>query len=713
MSTKILQTLVKKEMLDVFRDKKTVLMMLVIPIILYPLIFIGIMQLMTFISSSMEEQNYKIVVEAEDEGRFLHKLEEFRQDGEENAEGGTQTDSGAAAAETAKTAEGTEDSETADDEGQSYEITVVDAGSITDYETALNEEEIDAYVSGQMKDGKVRYEVYFLSSANNSSYAAGLIMDVFDALKEDMSRQMVAEEGLDVEAVFEPIAYEKQDIASSEQSIGSIMGSILPFMLVVSLLMGTMYPAIDTTAGERERGTLETILTLPVTNRQLIVSKFITVAAIGIVSALLNILSMGAITFYMYKMLDMQTDMGSFNLAKFIPAILVCILAVFAFSLFISAVAMCVTSFAKSYKEANNYITPLMLVVMFVGYIGFIPNIELTQTMAMVPVANICILIKNMLLFKVDYAAIAMVLLSNVAYAVIAILFLSKIYDSEAILFSDGKAGLQLFEKRSNLKKGGVPTVSDVWFVVAVTTLLVLYVGSMLQIRYGLAGVFGTQLILLAVPLFLVIYTKRDVKKTYGFARTKAVNYLGGAVLIAGAVLINLVIAIGLAFVFPESAGNVETVFSDIMSGNVPAVLLVIAVAPAVCEELLFRGVILHSLQARYRVPSAIAVTAILFGLYHMSIIKFIPTGLLGLLLCIVVWKTGSIYPAMLMHFINNAFSVVISCYPEQIEKVLPVLYQNTLSVPEALCMCGAGLVLMGIGWAILTKAGKAEKAVS
>lgn len=704
MSTKILQTLVKKEMLDVFRDKKTVLMMLVIPIILYPLIFIGVMQLMTFISSSMEEQNYKIVVEAEDEGRFLHKLEEFRRDEEETAEDGTRTD-GAAAAETAKEAEA---GEASDEEEQSYEITVVDAGSITDYETALNEEEIDAYVSGQLKDGKVQYNVYYLSSANNSSYAAGLIMDVFDALKEDLSRQMIAEEGLDVEAVFEPIAYERQDIASSEQSVGSIMGSILPFMLVVSLLMGTMYPAIDTTAGERERGTLETILTLPVTNRQLIVSKFITVAVIGMASALLNILSMGAITFYMYKIMDMQTDMGSFDLAKFIPAIFVCILTVFAFSLFISAVAMCVTSFARSYKEANNYITPLMLVVMFVGYIGFIPNIELTQTMAMVPVANICLLIKNMLLFKVDYAAIAMVLLSNVAYAVLAIMFLSRIYDSEAILFSDGKAGLQLFEKRSNLKKGGVPTVSDVWFLVAVTILLVIYAGSMLQIRYGLAGLFGTQLILLAVPLFLVVYTKRDVKKTYGFARTKAVNYLGSAVLIAGAVLINLVIAIGLAFLFPESAGNVETVFSDIMSGNVPAVLLVIAVAPAVCEEMLFRGVILHSLQARYRVPSAIAVTAILFGLYHMSVIKFIPTGLLGLLLCIVVWKTGSIYPAMLMHFINNAFSVIISCYPEQIEKVLPVLYKNTLSVSEALCMCGAGLVLMGIGWAILSKAGKA-----
>lgn len=665
MNTRTIRTLVRKEMLDVFRDKKTVIMMLVVPIILYPLIFIGIMQLMTFISSSMEEQNYRIAVSADDEGRFIHKLEEG---------------------------------------GQSYAITIVDADSITDYETALNEEEIDVYVSEQMKNGKMQYDVYYLSSADNSAYAANLVKDVCDGLKEDMTRQMIAEEGMDAEAILEPIYCEKQDIASSEQSIGSIMGSILPFMLVVSLLMGTMYPAIDTTAGERERGTLETILTLPVTNRQLIVSKFITVAAIGMVSALLNILSMGAITFYMYKMLDMQTDMGSFDLAKFVPAIFVCMLAVFAFSLFISAVAMCVTSFAKSYKEANNYITPLMLVVMFVGYIGFIPNVGLTQTVAMIPVANICLLIKNMLLFKVEYASIAVVLLSNIAYAVLAILFLSKIYDSEAILFSDGKAGLQLFERRENLKKGGVPTVSDVWFVVALTILLVLYVGSMLQVKFGLAGVFGTQMILLLVPLFLVVYTKRDIKLTYGFVRAKASGYLGGALMMIGLVLLNMVISAGLMSLFPESTANLETTFSNILGDNVTAVFLVIAIAPAVCEEMLFRGVILHSLKAKYRIPSAIAITAVLFGLYHMSLVKFIPTGLIGLVLCIVVWKTGSIYPAMLMHFMNNAISVIITYYPEQVEKVLPILGKTSFAAADVLCLCVTGGIFTAAGLLVLHK---------
>ena len=674
MNTKIIRTLVKKEMLDVFRDKKTVIMMLVVPVILYPLIFIGAMQVVTLISSSMETQNYRIAVDAKDEGAFLHKLLESGE-----ADSDDETDS-------------------------AYEITIVDADSVADYEAALNEEVIDVYVSGQMQDGRMQYDIYYLHSVTNSDYAAGIVMEAFNKLREEMTRARIEEAGLNVHEILEPIGYEKENMSSSEQSLGSIMGSVLPFMLIISLLMGTMYPAIDTTAGERERGTLETILTLPVSNRQLIVSKFITVAAIGMISALLNILSMGGIAFYIYAILEMQTDAGSFDMVMFAPAILVCMLSIFAFSLFISAVTMCVTSFAKSYKEANNYITPLMLVVMFVGYIGFIPNLELTQAMAMFPVANICLLIKNMLAFKVDYGMIAVVLISNVAYAVIAILFLSKIYDSEAILFSEQKGSLQLFEKRSNLRKGGVPTVSDVWFVVAVTILLVLYVGSLLQVKYGLAGVFGTQMILLLVPFALVFYTKKDIRQTYGFVQTGAAGFLGGACLITGLYLINIVLASGLARLFPESAGNVETTFSVILEDNVLAAFVVIALAPAVCEEMLFRGLILHSLKARYRIVSAIAITAALFGAYHMSLVKFIPTGLLGLALCYVTWRTGSIYPAMMMHFLNNAFSVMITYFPEQIGQAVPILAKETPAFSDMMLLCGAGLILVGIGGYVLGK---------
>ncbi|MCM1087172.1 MAG: ABC transporter permease [Muribaculaceae bacterium] len=693
MNTKIIRTLVKKEMLDVFRDKKTVIMMLVVPVILYPLIFIGVMQVVAAISSSMGEQTYRVVIEAEDEGAFLEKLMHM---GEKEPDG--------------ELSEESQDKTEEDTSGSSYSIQIVDAASIEDYEAALEMEEIDVYIAGGMENGKLQYDIYYLSSETNSSYAMNLVMDAFEEFREEMTEEKIREAGLNVQEILEPVLYEGQDTASSEQSLGSIMGSILPFMLIVSLLMGTMYPAIDTTAGERERGTLETILTLPVTNRQLIVSKFLTVAVIGMISALLNILSMGGIAFYMYQVMDMEMSMQTIDLTQFLPAILVCILAIFAFSLFISAITMCVTSFAKSYKEANNYITPLMLVVMFTGYIGFIPNVELTQTMAMIPVANICLLIKNMLLFKIDYMTVAMVLLSNIAYAALAILFLSKIYDSEAILFGDGKGGLQLFEKRSNLQKGGVPTVSDVGFVVAVTIVLVLYAGSMLQLKFGLAGVFGTQMILLCVPLAVVLYTKKDIRLTYGFQKTGISGYLGGLFLIVGAFLVNIVLSYGLMRLFPQSTSQVNDTFSSIMSGGVLESLIVIALAPAVCEEMLFRGFIFHSVKEKYRIFPAMMIVAVLFGIYHMSLVKFIPTGFLGMVLCYVVYRTGSIYPSMMMHFVNNAFSVLISYYPETLQDVLPVFYQETISVSDGLILFGIGLISFGIGGILLRRSTGAGK---
>lgn len=684
MNTKIIRTLVKKEMLDVFRDKKTVIMMLVVPVILYPLIFVGVMQITAAISSSMDKQEYRIAVEAEDGGAFLQEL--MRKSTEHDD------------------AEETE---------KSYTLALYDVVSMNvdrDYMNALREEEIDAYVVGRMHNDKMQYDIYYLSSVTNSNYARTIIMEVFEEYREDITKNKIWKAGLHASEILEPILYEEQDISTNEQSLGSIMGSILPFMLIVSLLMGTVYPAIDTTAGERERGTLETILTLPVTNRQLIVSKFLTVAVIGMISALFNILSMGGIAFYMYQIMDLEADAQAFDISQFIPAILVCILTVFAFSLFISALTMCVTSFAKSYKEANNYITPLLLVVMLTGYIGFIPNIELTQTVAMIPVANICLLIKNMLVFKIDYAIIAIVLLSNIAYAVLAILFLSKIYDSEAILFGDAKNGMQLFERRSNLQKGGVPTMSDVWFVAALTIVLILYAGSILQLKYGLVGVFGTQMIILLIPLGVVLYTKKDIVMTYGFKKTGVKNFVGGLFLMIGMVLVNIVITTGLVNIFPDSTENVVTVFSELMDGNVLGVLFVIAAAPAICEEMLFRGMFFQAMKARYRGTVAIVAVAVLFGLYHMSLIKFIPTGLLGLVLCYTVYMTGSIFPGMVMHFVNNAFSVLLTCYPEEMESLFPIFFRDVLSFSDVFCLLGVGLLCFGIGQMLLQGRHKKKK---
>ncbi|WP_281085760.1 ABC transporter permease subunit/CPBP intramembrane protease [Eubacterium ruminantium] len=679
-NNKIIRTLFKKELLDVLRDKKTVIMMLVVPVILYPLIFIAALGIMSFVQDNLETSTYNIVIDAEeDKSEFYDYL--------------------------------TGNSSSSD---KKYVLKITHAEGGHDYEADVKKEDIDVYVECKTQsnakdtdiEGRLQYNVYYLSSSTNSNYASEIVYKQLEEMNKKKSKKILLDENLDAEYVLNPIVYKYKNVASGKQSVGSILGSVLPFLLIISLLMGTMYPAIDTTAGEKERGTLETLLTLPVTNRQMIIGKFLTVALIGLISALLNIISLGSIVIYMTKIMKDNglIHLGNTSVISFLPAILIGIIAILAFSLFISAITMCVTSFAKSYKEANNYITPLMMVVLFTGYIGFVPNVSLDGVMALVPVANICLLIKNLLIFKITVNSVAMVLLSNVLYAFLAIMLLSKIYDSESILFNDGRGGLQLFEKRSNLKKGGVPTVSDAWFTLLVVFVLVIYAGGLLQTSFGIYGVIGTQLIIVMIPLLMSIYTKKDLKETYSFKKCKPVKVLGSILLITGTIFVGMIISSIVSQLFPSSRSAADDSVNEILDNGFLLTLFVVALLPAVCEEMMFRGYIFAAARKKYRIVPAIIFVAVCFGIYHMSLARFFVTALLGAMLCVVVYYTGSIFPSMLMHFANNAFSVVAYHYPNAVLKVMPFLDDQYFNLGIGAAVFVGGVILMVVGIIILRR---------
>lgn len=658
MNSKIIKCLYKKEILDVLRDKKTVLMMLVVPLIVYPLLIVLTMQVMATVSTELSESTYIIAVDSSDGTEYEHILID-------NVE-----------------------------EGYYFKVVQVD-----DYSNALRAQGIDAYITKQNKNGKECFEVYYLSAVTNSSYAAGMIEDVLLKYSNATTVRLVEEAGLDAKTILEPVDIKFMDMSSSEESAGNMMGNLISFMLVVSLLMGTMYPAIDTTAGERERGTLETVLTLPVSNQELIMSKFLTVATIGIVSAILNVISMGGISVYMIKMMqDMGASQMNVDMMRFAPALLVCILCIFAFAIFISAITMCVCAFAKTYKEANNYITPLMLVVMFASFVGFVPNIELTSNMALVPVANICLLIRDILVFKFDIGIIAIVLISNVAYGIMAVMLLGKIYNSEAILFGDSGSSVQILEKRSNMKKGGVPTIGDAWLVLAVSAVGMIYVGGIMQIKLGYYGVMGSQLIFLVVPLALTIYTKKDIKETFKLRLCKPKFIVGGFIMSLGAIILGMVISTIMSMIFESSAQGVAESMDYLLTDNILKMLLVVAVAPAICEELLFRGFLLSSLESKIKPKNAILIVAIVFGVFHMSIVKFLTTALLGYVFAYIAHNSKSIIPGMIMHFINNALSCIVMFYPERVGKICPILVSETIENWQLVVMVVLGSLLVATG---------------
>ena len=347
------------------------------------------------------------------------------------------------------------------------------------------------------------------------------------------------------------------------------------------------------------------------------------------------------------------------SIYDFIPALIILVFIIFAFTLFISAITMCVAALAKTYKEANNYITPLTLCIMLIGYIGFIPNIKLTNTMALIPVANICILIKSLLLFKINYTAIILVFLSNIIYAMLAISILSGIYDSEAVLFDEGKGRMQLFERRKNIKRGGIIKTGDTWFLIVFVILAVIYAGGIFEMKYGLFGVFLTQMLILFIPLSVLVYTKKDLRKNYSVRKTKPLNVLYSFIFMAGIFLLNIPLTTFVTSVFPDNTKTVTDSLQSIMGSGFLVTVLVVCIVPGICEELFFRGVIFSSMKERYKPVTAIIITAACFGIYHTSIVRFFPTAFLGASLCIICYYTGSVFPGIIMHSLNNLTSKI------------------------------------------------------
>ncbi len=691
MNSRVIKLLLKKEMLDVFRDRKAVIMLVLVPLIIYPLIFFGAFAVMSVIQSRMEQADYKVIVEADDDGRLEEQIYKYNLERKREAESKKKN----------STNDGTQIKIVS---YNSFDVSA-EKKHIDNVDDLLQNEEIDLYVSSEKdSSGKLTYSTRYVSSITNSDYAESVMKEILDELSKSIMSETIEEAGMDAEEVTHPFELKRENIASTEQSAGSILGTILPFMLVVSLLMGTMYPAIDATAGEKERGTLETLLTLPVRNHEIILAKFITVAFMGILSALLNMITMGIMLIYVVKLIQSNatTNLGlsfdDINVSSFVPALLVTILAVLAFSLFISAITMCITALAKSYKEANNYITPLTLVVMLTAYIGFIPNIELTRNVALIPVANICLLIKELLLFKAGVSSVAIVLLSNVLYAILAILILGKIYDSESVLFDEGRSGLQIFQKRSNIEKGGLPTTGDAWFIVCFVLIMYIYIGSLIQLNYGTTGVFLSQLLIAVIPIIFAIYTKRSLRDTFGLKLIPVKHILGAVCFFIGMYFaVNLITAI-LYWLFPKQIMELNENLVDNLTGDsIWISIIIVALTPAICEELLFRGFILAGFRSKYKITMSIILVAVIFGAYHTSLIRFIPTALLGASFAYMFIKSGSIIPGMIAHFLNNFFSVILMYYPEQAERVLPEFMTGT-SVSSAVISTFLGIVFLGAG---------------
>ena len=225
---------------------------------------------------------------------------------------------------------------------------------------------------------------------------------------------------------------------------------------------------------------------------------------------------------------------------------------------------------------------------------------------------------------------------------------------------------------------------------------LLIYAGGVASAKSMLVGLLVTQGIVGGVPLLTAWYTKKDMRKTFRIRLCRPGFLFGGLVLMMGTILVGMLLTSITSMLFPESAESMTGSMEAIYSYGYGVCLLLIALLPAVCEELLFRGFLLSSLEHTMKKRAAILTAAIVFGLYHMNLVQTPTTALIGMALCYVAVQSESLLPGMLMHFFNNALSVTAGFYPKQIARILPIFSEN--GVPAlVLIVGGVGLCVLGV----------------
>ncbi len=678
-------TLYKKEIMDLLRDKKTIIIMILIPIFLYPAMMLGSLLVMQGIMKESESKEYKIaMVQSDVSDKIFAILTDDTDKYEYKFQAVPYTD---------------EEKAREDLKEKKVDLVLVSG----DYTTSDSLTKSDKIKEMYNTDDLFKVKCYNLSSNTSSSSAYSYVSEILKAYSGKLRKEAFDKLFDDSEGVLSPVDISVESISTSEQNAGSLIGMILPFILIISILTGAIYPAIDATAGERERGTLETIMTLPVKKSDIMISKFMSVSTIAVFSAFLNLLSMFAMTLYMYKTFDMQNlGFRDFDFKLFIPAFLSLLICLPVFSMFSSAVSLCVCIFAKSFKEANNITSPILIIFMFAAMASVLPNVELSHATAFIPVTNISLLIKSVFSLDYDYHLMLIVLLSNLVYCILLVIIMSTLFSSEEVLFGEGVNGVHLFENYANQKRGQIPSYGDLIFLYVALLLIMVFTSSMLVLKWGLWGSISVQVVILVIPLLYAIYLRCDVKELYSLHLPKITELLGAVFLWVGGFLTNQILINALAKLIPSMVENSDSLNSTIFeAGFVPA-LIIVGICPAIAEEAAFRGFLFGTLKHRTKIWIAIVVSAAAFGLYHMNFLQFFTGLYMGCFMAYMVYKSRSIVTSALFHLLNNSISVIVTFHPELVENI-PILGEanpgpggNIIMFVIGLLLLAAGLLLFG-----------------
>ncbi len=395
-------TISKKEMTDTLRDRRTLIFMLLIPMVAIPVLMMAVSSLMVSQITKVKGETSEIVVEGES---FLP-----------------------------------EDLQRMFVEAPGLSIKTRDEFEGKDLTNELKQGKLQALVvvadgfdSDLEQENRTEIEILYDESEMKSEFARDKIEDILADYKDQIIHERMKQRDISTE-ILTPFAIKTQNVAPLQKMVGKKFGTILPYLIIVMCFMGAMYPAIDLAAGEKERGTLETLLVSPATRGEFVIGKYIVILTTGIIAAFL---SLGSLVFSLnYMVEDIFKGMSKMLAIEFdVQTIVLVFLIVLPLAGIFAGLLLSVSIFARSFKEAQSYVNAFNMAILLPPLVSLLPGVELGYKMAMIPVVNASLIMRDAISGSIQWHFVLIALVSNAILAAVALVFCKKWFERESVLF--------------------------------------------------------------------------------------------------------------------------------------------------------------------------------------------------------------------------------------------------------------------------------------
>ena len=394
---KIIIAIFKKELTDVLRDKRTLFFMIVIPVIVMPLIFIGSIKFQEYQSKKSDEKVLNI--------GLINK---------------------------------TSDSQIRDyllDQKGVYLVEDIDLDSL---ELGIKNDSLQGglyihknFINDISANAMGKVEVYYKSS-DLMSKAKNRINNALEIYKNKIVSERLSQFNVDKD-LLEPLDIINKDISTKKETIGKAVGGLIPYMLVIFIFLGAMYPAIDLGAGEKERGSLETLLSSPATKFEITVGKLMVVSLAGMVSGLISVIGI-SVPFYFIG--NIPDQIKSTVLEIISPFIIVSVIILMVpIAIFFASMLLSISFYARSFKEAQSLMGPLNIIIIVPLMLTLGPGIEIDHITALIPLINVGLLTKEILAGSAQPIYFIETLSSLLFFAAIGIRFSVYWFNKENTIF--------------------------------------------------------------------------------------------------------------------------------------------------------------------------------------------------------------------------------------------------------------------------------------